>query len=313
MRMWWWIASILVIAAVVVALVEYVDSDLIIAMLHNAQWYWVIWAVVLVAFLILLEAVEFAVMIDKMADISLGETILLYFASQAPTVVPGGIFFKGVMLQREVGTPMSATTPVVLLQSFADYIMLVVAAVAGALYFHSEKGWALGIAIGSVVILILLFNRRVRDFIIGWISGIAESRGMEDKLGNFLDAAYSLLTGRMVSILLVVGIVLFALSIAVLWLVARAFGVSGSFFEMALVFALPTLLGRISALPLGIGVMDVTMVGTLKLLPHIDLNTAIVVVGVYRLVRYLLPVLAGGALYFAVWLPVRTREESGRA
>lgn len=312
MRVWWWIASILVVTAVVVALFEYVDSHLLVAVLHNAQWYWIIWAVALTMLLILVEAVEFSIMLGKNADISLGEMALIYFASQAPTALPGGIFFKGVMLHRQAGTPMSVATPAILLQSFADYITLVGTAVVASLYFHRQNGWTIAIAVGLVVVIGPLFNGRVRHLILRWISGVAESRGMEGKLDSFLCAAYGLLSRQMISLLLVVGVILFALNIAVLWFVARAFGVWGSIWEMALVYALPSLLGRISALPLGIGVIDVTMVGTLRLLPHVDLSTAVVVVGMYRLVRYLLPVLVGVVLYFAVWLPSRTRAENER-
>lgn len=312
MRLWWWIASILVIAAVVLALVKYVDGDIVVALLHHADWSYVLLAIVAVASLKLVEAIQFKVMTSKMADMSLGETINLYLASQAPIAIPGGVFFKAVLLQRETGTPVSSASPVVIMQSAIDYILLITAAVIGALYFQKQREWVLG-AVGLLALILLLLSiRRFREWLTERIRHLAESRGIRERMLRFLNSSSMLLASRVLVPVVMLGWIVFVLNVTVLWLAARAFCVVGHPLEMALVFALPTVLGGLSGLPLGIGVLDATMVGALNLLPQVDLSSAVVVVGVYRLVRHLLPVVVGAILYFFIWLPARNREENGQ-
>ncbi|HZH98090.1 MAG TPA: YbhN family protein, partial [Fimbriimonadaceae bacterium] len=93
----------------------------------------------------------------------------------------------------------------------------------------------------------------------------------------------------------------FACLIFALHLCMMGVGKNVPIMTLLLAFALPTMLGRISALPGGVGVTEFGMTGILNAAPDVSLNEAAAAVTIFRLGTVLFTAMAGGLVYFTWW------------
>ncbi len=100
----------------------------------------------------------------------------------------------------------------------------------------------------------------------------------------------------------------FALMVEALDLAARGVGADVSYLTLMLAFTLPTMLGRISAMPGGVGVTEAGMVGILDAAPGVSIDQAAAATAVFRVGTVLFAALLGGLVYVLGWRG--TREEA---
>lgn len=307
------ILSALVVAGLVLAVAEYVDGEVVEALLLEADWWMVGLAVVATTGMKLTESLQFKLMSKRVANLSLLGAAKLYISGQPSTLLPGGVFFRAMLLQRQEGTSLAAAGPVIALQSALDIIIRVMAALVAAVYFQRQTVWVLVVAVVISIVSALMYVESVRKFVGSWLMKAAALRNVEDKMHEFLQSAVHLLSPSVMVEAIFLAALIFTLDILVLVLTAAAFGVGAGLLAAAMVLALPNVLGRLSGLPMGIGVIDASMVGLMDALIGVNIETAVVVVAVYRLLRYLLPVLAGAAVYFLIWLPAHGHDRGAHS
>ncbi len=92
-----------------------------------------------------------------------------------------------------------------------------------------------------------------------------------------------------------------ALMVVALDLTLRGLGAKVGYATELLAFTLPSLLGRISAMPGGVGVTEAGMVGVLDAAPGVPLNQAAAAVVLFRIGTILFAAVVGGIVYFFGW------------
>jgi uncharacterized membrane protein YbhN (UPF0104 family) len=93
----------------------------------------------------------------------------------------------------------------------------------------------------------------------------------------------------------------FALYVIALDLAMRGVGAKVPYATLLLAFTLPTMLGRISAMPGGVGVTETGMIGILNHAPGVSLDQAAAAVTVFRLGTVLFAAVFGGFVYLVGW------------
>jgi uncharacterized membrane protein YbhN (UPF0104 family) len=105
-----------------------------------------------------------------------------------------------------------------------------------------------------------------------------------------------------------------ALMVLALALSAKAVGVALPLPTLILAFALPSLLGRISAMPAGVGVTEAGMIGILDAAPGVTAVTAAAATMIFRIGTTLFAAMLGGSVYFLGWRrTVKARNGAGRS
>jgi uncharacterized protein (TIRG00374 family) len=117
-------------------------------------------------------------------------------------------------------------------------------------------------------------------------------------------------TFKRMAITLALTVAAFACHIVALDLALRGVGTSLSYAGLALAYFLPTVLGRVSGLPGGIGVTEAGMTGFLTSISDIGPNTAIAAVTIFRVATFFFAALIGGLVYFLSWNGKRELEQS---
>src|SRR5215208_3412944 len=84
-------------------------------------------------------------------------------------------------------------------------------------------------------------------------------------------------------------------------LAARGAGARVPYATLLLAFTLPTMLGRISAMPGGVGVTEAGMVGILDAAPGVTVSQAAAAAVIFRVGTVLFAALLGAVVYFFGW------------
>jgi uncharacterized protein (TIRG00374 family) len=258
---------------------------------------------------VVIKGWRFGTLLKQVHEISRSVAMKAYVAGQSMTLLPGGIAARSGMLT-QVGIKVEESAPAIALSSFCDQIGFIVCGLVAAFFFEqARKTVFIFLAVLAVVALILGIEAS-RTWLMNVIEKILRRFHLDQKWQKFIETMSSTLSLRVVAVGVGNSLMSFAVLVAALYLCMRGVGHSLPIMTLLLAYTIPTMAGRISALPGGVGLTEVGMVSVLDHAPGVTLDQAAVAVMIFRLSTVLFSALCGGIIYWTAWRKVADQGEA---
>lgn len=295
-----------VLVGLIVAGMKYVNGGDFARALQKFNWAYAPLICLLSLLYVLIKGWRFTRMMHHLEDVSRLTIMRAYVAGQACTLLPGGGAARAGLL-KQVGIPAAETAAPLALCAFFDQAMFLICALIAALWFESARKPVLVFLGCLAVVSLLLGLEATRTWLFRLVNRLMGRLKWRDHWIEFLQSLKSIATPGVLLGGLAETAVAFAGLVLALHLAMRGVGADNvPPLTLLLAFALPTMLGRLSALPGGVGVTEAGMVSILDHAPGVSLDQAAAAVAVYRLGTVFFAALVGGIVYLVAW---RGRKE----
>ena len=213
------------------------------------------------------------------------DSFLIFTSGFAFTIIPGkvGELVKSQLLKTKFGIARSKTVPIVILEQFYTAIGIVALSCFGI--WHFELGvYVLGFFAGALVFIFVLLSSR-KAF--NKVAALLEKRKFTSKFVEPLSSSYdSIKNGIRGQITLYasgLSILFWLIEAITIYLILLAFGVDAiGFLTVISTYTTSIMLGILSFLPLGLGVVEGTLTSFFTM-HGIDVSLALTIVIVIRL------------------------------
>lgn len=289
----------LVLVSLGVAAREYLNGEAVVRALEAFNWTYTPFILGLTVVYLLLKGARFVVFLNPLVDYGRWAVLRAYLAGQVATLLPAGGAARVVVLE-QVGVALPKGGAAVLFASLTDQAILISGVLLAAIWFEEARLPAL-IALGVLAaVAVLLWIKPIRARLLGAAAWLMEKVHLGDKWRAFQSAFDEGITLGVVLRGLAFTAAAFALMPLALELALRGLGLSVPPGTLLLAFVLPTLLGRLSSLPGGVGVTEASMVAILSAVQGVDANLAAAAVAVFRVGTVFFAAVFGGLVYLAV-------------
>lgn len=283
---------------------KYVDGEALTKALRGFQWWYAPLICLCTLIYVFIKGWRFAGMMREVVpDVSRGTLMRAWFAGQAATLLPGGTAARAGMLA-EVGVAPEKTAAPLLLSAWSDHALFLVCAVTGALFIPSVRP-AVGYLLAFLaVVAVVLGVEASRTWLLRIVEKLMGKLNLAKQWNNFRESFARTATPKALVSAVSNTAVSFIFMVLALWLALRSVGANDVPISTVLfAWALPTMLGRVSALPGGVGVTEAGMVGILAHTAGASLSadTATAAVLIFRLGTVVFAAIAGGVVYFTAW------------
>jgi uncharacterized protein (TIRG00374 family) len=296
-----YVLHVVVILGVVLAGVRYLDSELMVAALANFTPPLAVLVLSIPALQLAVKSWRFVVFLRPLVRMPDSVPFRAYAAGQPATLLPGGIAAR-IGLMKQVGVPVGTSSAAVLFSSLFDQVVFIAGLMLAALLFPAARTMAMIVLVVVASITLLLLLEPVRRSLAWGARRLVARFGFESGWERFARAVHEELGGRIIAVALLLSLAAFVADLILLDMSLRGVGYSLPYLNLFLVYLLPTMLGRLSALPAGgIGVAEAGMVGYLVLLSDITPDVAAAAVAVFRVAAVFLQALFGAFVYLFFW------------
>lgn len=295
-----YLLHIAVLGGVVWAGMKTIDGEQFTKALHQFDWIYAPFIALLGIGSMLVKSWRFATLLKEVNEISRSVAMKAYVAGQSMTLLPGGIAARSGLLQ-QVGVPVEKSSPAVAMSSMTDQLGFLLCGIVASFYFEpARKPVLILLAVLSVIALVLGVEA-TRMWLVQLVEKLLGRFNLADKWQGFVESMGQTISWRVMGEGVLNTLVSFAFLVFALHLCMKGVGHDVPPLTLLLAFAIPTMLGRISALPGGVGLTEVGMVGVLDRSPGVTLDQAAAAVLVFRLATVLVNALVGAILYFFGW------------
>lgn len=291
---------IAVLAGLALAATKYINGKDTLTALYRFNWFYAPLVLALTTIYLGVKGWRFVLLLREVQTASANVIMRGYVAAQAATLLPGGIAARAGILE-QAGVPLEKSAAATAHSSLSDQMILISCALFSALWFDAARKPALFLLTGLAFISLLLGFQATRSWLIGIIEWILHQVNLLSYWRKFLEtmkemaSPIGLLSGLTNAALAT------ALMVEALHLCAKGAGADIPYPTLLLAFTLPSLLGRISAMPGGVGVTEAGMIGVLDAHPGISREQAAAAVIVFRIGTVLFAALCGALCYFLGW------------
>ncbi|MEZ0325414.1 MAG: YbhN family protein [Fimbriimonas sp.] len=292
-----------VLGGVIWAAVKTINGDELQKALDNFNW-WVMPAVCILGMgSVMVKAWRFATLLKQIHEIPRSVAMKAYVAGQSMTLLPGGIAARSGLLQ-QVGIKIEESSPAVALSSISDQFGFIICASVAAMWFESARKPVLVFLAVLAAIGMVMGIEATRTWLLNAIEKLLKHFKQDAKWRTFVDGMKTTMDKRVLAIGVLNSLMSFALLVAGLWLCMWAVGHKMHPLILLLAYTVPTMVGRISAMPGGVGLTEVGMVGVLDRMPGVKLDHAVAAVLVFRVSTVLFTALVGAIVYYTGWRKV---------
>lgn len=292
---------------------KYVDGEALTKALRGFAWGYAPLIGLCTLIYVFIKGWRFAGMMREVVpEVSRGTVMRAWYAGQAATLLPGGTAARAGMLA-EVGVAPEKTAAPLLLSAWSDHALFLLCAITGALFIPSVRP-AVGYLLAFLaVVAVVLGVEASRTWLLRIVEKLMGRLNLAEQWSNFRESFTQTATPK--ALLSAVGntAVSFVFMVLALWLSLRGVGANDVPLSTVLfAWALPTMLGRVSALPGGVGVTEAGMVGILANTggASLDKDTATAAVLIFRLGTVVFAAIAGGVVYFTAWRSAKHKTKS---
>jgi uncharacterized protein (TIRG00374 family) len=307
-----WVLGVAILGGLILAAAKYIRGEEVLAALGRFNWAYAVPILIMSAAYLLLKAWWFTLALRSLCDVPAGVLMRAYMAGQPATLLPGGVAARAGLLA-EVGVPASTSSAPVILNSVFDQVAFLLLALAGAAWYPAARGPAL--LMGAVVagIGIALAVPLTRNLLTRALGAVMRKFKLGPQWEHFTLALGRLSSWRILGNGLVLTLLAKLLLVVILGLCLAAIGLHAGAPALLLATTLPTVLGRLTPLPGGVGPTEAGMVGLLGSTAQIDPSAATAAVGLFRLATIVFQALLGAAVYFFFWHAEREPQASQTA
>lgn len=291
-------------AAVVIGLVfagvKYLSGEEIGSALRRFDYFYLPFMLASSSAYFLLKSWRFSMLPRPVSQLPRATAMRAYLSGQAATLLPAGFAARAGLL-KQAGVPLEKGSVPTIFSSLTDQVVFMVATLIAAIFFAPARTLAyilLAVVAGVGLLLLIPAVRQVLARLAGWL---ARKIGVKDKVLAFLENAQELLSWSVLLKVLPVTLLALALEAFTPGLSVRGVGGQIPLPTLLLAYLLPTMLGRLSGLPAGVGVIEAGMVTTLANFSSLGVGGATTATLLFRLATVLYSALVGGAMYLLLW------------
>ena len=214
-------------------------------------------------------------------DIPLKDNFMIFISGFALGVTPGkvGELIKSQLLKNKFNIPRTKTAPLVIVERFYDFFAIAVISLFGILVFEYSI-YIFGIlTIGITIFLIVTSSEKIFLKFLNKIEKIKFLKNFSNELPKSFNVIQKSTRGKIFPLSIILSVIFWFLDSMIAYLTLLSFGIDIiDYFVLMSIYTSSIILGVISFLPLGIGVVEGSLVGFLSLNGiEFHLATAIVV------------------------------------
>jgi uncharacterized protein (TIRG00374 family) len=298
-----------ILGGVVLAAARYLNGEEVFNALRNFAYIYAPVILLISTGYIVLKGVRFVVLIRPLTNLPWGTLVRGYVAGTAATLIPGGVAARAGLM-RQAGVAIGEGSAPVLFSSVLDQAAFVLCSLIAALWFEAARIPVL-ITLAMLAGLGLLFLiPAVRSRFSQATDWLARRFKVLDHCQDFLGAVKEMFTWRVMLVTMGMTLAGIAMQIIMLDLSLRGLGLVVPYPTLFLAYILPAMLGRLSALPAGIGLTEAGMVGFLASASGVDPDMAAAAAAIFRVGTVFFQALLGGLVYLFAW---QGESEAGAA
>ena len=223
------------------------------------------------------------------------DSFLIYTAGFSLTIIPGkvGELLKSQLLKSKFNIPRTKTVPVVLLEQLYTVIGIITISLFGIWYFELGIYVFSFFLIALIVVLTLISSRKLFDKAIQFLGKRKFTSKFVTPLSSSYDSIKHGTRGRILFVSSGLSVIFWFIESATVFLILMAFGITDiEFLKVIPTYTTSILLGILSFLPMGVGVVEGSLVGFFSL-QGIETSLAFTVVIIIRLFTRWYPVSFG--------------------
>ena len=286
----------LVLISLGVAARQYLSGEAFLEALGSFNWVYALFILGLTTVYMVLKGLRFMVFLAPLVEFGRWAIVRAYLAGQVATLLPAGGVSRIAVLA-EVGIPVPKASAAVLFASLTDQAILIGGVVLAALWLEEARLPALFFLAVLAGIGALLAVNAVRVQLLRAVTWLVKKVHLEDKWTSFRAALSEGVNLGVVLRGLGFTAAAFAVMPLTLGLALRGLDLTVSPATLVLAYILPTLLGRLSTLPGGLGVTEASMVSILSAGSGVDANLVAAAVAVFRVGTVFFAAVFGGVIY----------------
>tara|TARA_B100001105_G_scaffold253328_1_gene246655 strand:+ start:389 stop:1318 length:930 start_codon:yes stop_codon:yes gene_type:complete len=228
-------------------------------------------------------------------DIPLKDNFMIFISGFALGVTPGkvGELIKAQLLKNKFNIPRSKTAPLVIVERFYDFFAIAIISLFGILVFEYSIYIFTILAIGIIIFLTITSSEKLFLKFLQKIEKIKFLRNFSSELPKSFTIIQKSTRGKIFPLSIILSVIFWILDSIIAYLTLLAFGIDIiDYFVLMSIYTSSIILGVISFLPLGIGVVEGSMVGFLSL-NGIEFPLATVIVVFIRFFTRWIGVMAG--------------------
>ena len=214
-------------------------------------------------------------------DIPLKDNFMIFISGFALGVTPGkvGELIKAQLLKNKFNIPRSKTAPLVIVERFYDFFAIAIISLFGILVFEYSIYIFTILAIGIIIFLTITSSEKLFLKFLQKIEKIKFLRNFSSELPKSFTIIQKSTRGKIFPLSIILSVIFWILDSIIAYLTLLSFGIDIiDYFVLMSIYTSSIILGVISFLPLGIGVVEGSLVGFLSLNGiEFPLATAIVV------------------------------------
>jgi uncharacterized protein (TIRG00374 family) len=295
-----YILHAVILGGVILAAAKYLNGEEVLNALRSFDYFYLPFILLISAGYIVLKGVRFVILMRPITNLPWGTLVRGYVAGTAATLVPGGVAARAGLM-RQAGVAIGESSAPVLFSSVLDQAAFVLSSLAAALWFEAARVPVLillGILVGSGVVFAIPAARNMFARGVEWL---AKRFKVLEHWHDFLGAVKEVVTWRIMLVTLGTTLIGIGLQIVMLDLSLRGLGLEVPYPALFLAYILPAMIGRLSALPAGVGVTEAGMVGFLVSTSGVDPDTVAAGAAIFRVGTVLFQALLGGLVYWIGW------------
>lgn len=289
-----------IVLGLLLAGMKYLNGDEIFKAFQEFEYVYIPAMLALSAISLLLKGWRFNYLMRPVSELRLWTVIKGYISGQSATLLPGGVAARAGLMH-QVGVPVGKSGVPVAFSSLLDQAVFIPGAIVAGLIHIPARPYILGVLAVMAVAGALLWVDVVRAWLFRGADWLATRWNFEDEWGQFRVSWGDVARQDILFPAYLLSLIAFVMPVITFDLTLRGIGEQLSYPTLLLVFVLPTLLGRISALPGGVGITEAGMVGFLNTATPLDTNVATAAVAIFRVATVVFETLLGALFYFLAW------------
>jgi uncharacterized protein (TIRG00374 family) len=307
-----YILHVVVLVGLVMAAVKYINGEEVLQALRSYNYAFAPVLLLLSALYLAMKAWRFIRLMRPVSSVPGNVLFRGYVAGTAATLVPGGVAVRAGLMN-QAGVSVAKSGMPVALSSILDQVAFVGSALLAAFWFESIRIPML-IVLGVLVLLVIIFLFPApRRWLGGVAAAIARRFNVADQWQNFLKSGREVMNTRTILVALAVTFAGLVVQVIILDFSLRGFGFNVPYATLFFAYIVPTMLGRLSALPAGVGVTEASMVGFLSSSAGVDPDTGLAATAIFRIATVFFQALLGALVYFFAWRGEKEKSQPAKS
>ena len=289
-----------VLIGLIIAAVKYINGEEVLQALRSYNYAFAPALLALSVLYLAMKAWRFVKLMRPVSDVPGNVMFRGYVAGTAATLMPGGVAARaGLMNQAGVSVARSGVP--VALSSILDQAAFIGSALFAAIWFENIRIPVL-VVLGILVLLGVIFAFPVpRRWLDTVAMALAKRFNYADQWRNLLKSGREVINTRTILVALAITVAGLVVQVIMLDFSLRGFGFDVPYATLFFAYIVPTMLGRLSALPAGVGVTEASMVGFLSSSAGVDPDTGLAATAIFRIGTVFFQALLGALVYFFAW------------